>query len=177
VAARLLALVRTSLIALALSVGACAGLPIPLENPGTGEGWRLLASGNSRATGRAYQVQVATTDADWQVLWRTFDPVNAPPTVDWASEIAVTFSEGIGSTCPERRLDAVVIDPVERLVYSVTSDPLAHQMCTDDLVGVADFMVALSRASLPQSPFTVRLKSKCIGPCDGGEEVTVDLAP
>lgn len=157
-------------------------LPGPWANRQEGVGWRLLASGILRgASEEAYRVHAATTDEEWQVLWRILDTVNPAPPIEIGSEIAVSFAEGIGSGCPEVRLDDVVFDFADRVIYSVTSDPLAPRGCTADLVGAAFFVVALDRAALPDSPFTVRLWKDI--PCgDGGcgghpQEVTVDLEP
>lgn len=166
------------LLALALSVVGCAGITGPWGNRASGDGWRLLASGTAGALGRAYQVQAATTEEEWLILWRTFDTTNPPPPIDWTAEIVASFAEGISGTCPERRLDDVVIDHVERLVYSVTSDPLAPRMCTADLRGVTYFVIALARPSLPDSPFTLRLREHLICPdrsCGHTEELTVNL--
>ncbi|MDP8904218.1 MAG: hypothetical protein M3N29_02680 [Chloroflexota bacterium] len=147
-------------------------LPGPWANAEGGPGWRLLAAGISRGGGvEPYSVRVATSDAEWQQLWSETDRVNPRPEIDPAQEIAVLFAEGIGSSCPEVRLDGVVIDHASRLVHSVTSDPFAPRACTADLVGAAFFVVALSRDALPESPFTVRLSEQ------HDEGVEVDLRP
>jgi len=75
-------------------------------------------------------------------------------------------------------LDNVAIDQGERVVYSVTSDPLAPRDCTADLAGAAFFVIAAERPALPESPFMVRLNERfiCAGQgCGHVEEVTVDL--
>ncbi len=155
-------------------------LPGPWANRLEGDGWRLLAAGILRGGGdEAYRVHAATNDADWQILWRIFDPTHTAPTLDSGSQIAVAFADGVGSSCPELRLDDVVIDVGARAIYSVTSDPLAPRGCTADLMGAAYFVVALDRSALPESPFTVRLwqDSRCGGEgCAGhSQEVVVDL--
>jgi hypothetical protein len=157
-------------------------IPGPWANRSEGAGWRLLASGILRgANDEAYRVHAATNEADWQVLWRIVDPVNPIPSIDIGSEIAVSFAQGIGSSCPEVRLDDVVFDFDARVIYSVTSDPLGPRGCTADLRGAAFFVVALDRAGLPESPFTVRLwrDSPCgDGGCGGhSQEVVVDIRP
>ena len=118
-------------------------------------------------------MRAATSAGEWQELWTTLDPVNPAPDLDFESEIAVSFGHGIGSSCPELRLDAVIIDRPEQVVYSAVSDPLAPRACTADLVGSVYFVVALSREALPESPFTVRLFERDL---EGNEDsLTLDF--
>jgi hypothetical protein len=75
------------------------------------------------------------------------------------ADVVVSFAHGIGSSCPELRLDDVVIDGSE--VYSVASDPIVDafgspRACTADLVGAVTFVVAIDRAALPEA-FTLWL--------------------
>ena len=119
---------------------------------------------------------MARTTDGWQELWHHLDPINPLPEVDLGSEIVASFGHGIGSSCPEMRLDAVVIDPARELVYSQASDPLGPRACTADLAGAAFFVVALERAALPESPFAVQVQERVVcGGCDGTERVIVDL--
>lgn len=90
-------------------------------------------------------------------MWRALDPVNAPPPLDIDREIAVSFAHGIGSSCPEVRLDGVVVDGQSHLIFSRVSDPLAPRNCTADLAGGAYFVVAIERSVLLEGPYTVRL--------------------
>ena len=144
-------------------------LPGPWQNAAFGPGWRLLAAGQSAS--EAYRVRAATSSGEWVDLWSALDPVNAAPEIDLETEIAVSFGHGIGSSCPEVRLDEVVIDHAHRRVFSVTSDPLAPRACTADLAGGAWFVVALERSSLPESPFRVDLRADRVGGGDAGIEV------
>lgn len=149
-------------------------LPGPWQNVAAGPGWRLIAAGTSRT--EAYTIRVATTDEEWQQLWTAVDPVNPRPPADLANEIVVSFGHGIGSSCPERRLDGVGIDPFARRVFSDTSDPLAPRNCTADLAGGAFFLVGLARDQLPESPFTVVLnRDPVCRDCAAEPSVTVDL--
>jgi hypothetical protein len=155
-------------------------LPGPWANRTEGPGWQLIANGILRPAGdEAYRVHTATTTSEWQELWTLLGNPGEPPSVDMATAIVVAFAHGIGSSCPELRLDDVGFDFTNRLIYSVTSDPLAPRACTADLAGAAYFVVALDRATLPASPFTVRLwKDNPCGPggCAGHpQEVTLDL--
>lgn len=165
------------LVVVVMVAASCAGVLGWWQNRTSGEGWRLVASGTD-GLDLAYQVQVAINDDEWQSLWRTLDTTEPAPTIDLRSEIAVSFAEGIGRACHERRLDDVVVDRVQHLVYSITSDPLGPRMCTLELAGAAYFVVALARDSLPDSPFIVRLRNDLVcadRSCGHIEEVTVDL--
>lgn len=155
-------------------------LPGPWANVESGDGWRLLAAGVSRGLVQPYFVAAATDEEEWLKLWRSIDPVQPVPDFEAAEEIAALFSHGIGSSCPELRLDDTVIDRQAGVVYSATSDPLQPRMCTGDLVGASYFVVALQREALPESPFTLRLQQQLIcadRSCGHTEEVEVDLRP
>jgi hypothetical protein len=153
-------------------------MPGPWANVESGDGWRLLAAGSSGdGSVEPYSVVAATNAASWQALWASLELSEARPAVDLADEVVALFGHGIGSSCPELRLDDVVIDHQRDLVYSVTSDPLQPRMCTADLVGAAYFVVALSRESVPDS-FTLRLRHPAICvECLAEPELKVDLRP
>ncbi len=91
----------------------------------------------------------------------------------------IILSEGIGSTCRELRLDAVVMDAAARLMHGEFSDPRAPEVCTLDLAGGKTFVVAVARDQLPPSPFTLRLHAEpmaCEPDCGmGPSTLEVDL--
>ena len=84
--------------------------PVPGEwaNVESGEGWRLVtvvqAGGNE-----AYVVRAATDSAGWTEMWDVIAGGGEPPAVDLDAEVVVSFGHGMGSSCPELRLDGVVI--------------------------------------------------------------------
>lgn len=121
--------------------------PIPGEwqNAAEGDGWRLIAAGDSRND--AYVVRAATDEAGYDEMWEAIGLGGSPPAVDLATEAVVSFGHGIGSGCPEVRLDGVRIS--DNLVYSITSDPLEPRNCTADLVGAAVFVVAIAHGATP----------------------------
>ena len=152
-------------------------IPGPWANVDSGPGWRLLAAGIKRGGDEGYKVYAATTEDEWQELWTHLDPINPAPEVNLDEQIVASFGHAVGSSCPEMRLDGVVIDADRQLVFSQASDPLAPRGCTADLAGAAFFVVALERAALPASPFTVRLAEERIcGGCGDSEEVVVDFS-
>jgi hypothetical protein len=130
--------------------------PLPGEwsNVAEGDGWRLLASGEAGGA-EAYTVRAATDAGEWSEMWAAIGLGAESPPVDLEDEVAVSFGHGIGSSCPELRLDAIEIG--DGVVFSRTSDPLAPRNCTADLVGAAVFVVAIQRDALPDDGFTLQL--------------------
>ena len=150
-------------------------LPGPWRNAEAGEGWRLVTFGETD-NGEAYNVRAAVDAASWETMWGEVGLGDAAPDIDWDSEVAVSFAYGIGSSCREIRLDDVVIDRTERLVHSVTSDPLAPRACTADLVAAHVFIVALDRSALPTSPFTVQLQEQTATCPDCGFQEQIEVS-
>jgi len=124
------------------------------SQPGSGDGWRLLARQRAVA-GSEPTLRLADAGAladAWQKL-----RLHGEPQVDFASEAVfwLTASGTIG--CPSR-LDDVTFDPADRALVGRFSLGLTSGC---DHAKVPDsFLVAIPRARLPAEPFTVRL----IGP-------------
>jgi hypothetical protein len=131
--------------------------PGPWANAESGDGWRLLATGDE--LGEAYTVRAARTASEWEGLWRAIGIDGERPAVDLDDDVVVSFGHGLSRSCPELRLDDVVIEG--GVVYSVTSDPLAPRNCTDDLSAAGVFVIALDRDALPADGFTLRLCADC----------------
>ena len=148
--------------------------PVPGEwaNVESGEGWRLVevvqASGNE-----AYVVRAATDEAGWADMWEAIGGGGDPPAVDFDAEVAVSFAHGMGSSCPELRLDGVEIS--DGVVFSQTSDPLAPRACTADLVAAEVFVVALARDALPDDGFRLQLDERSAECCGESDELDVQL--
>jgi hypothetical protein len=145
------------------------------EQPDAGDGWRLLGHGR---VAESYTVRVASDPDELAALWETLGIAGAPPEVDFAQALVVSFVQGIGSGCPEMRLDGVEVDG--DAVFPRLSDPLAPRNCTADLVGGQAFVVALDRESLPGTPFRVRLAPPdqplpCGGDCGSGAPAEVRI--
>ena len=121
--------------------------PVPgaWKNVAEGDGWRLLAAGESRND--AYLVRAATDEVGYDEMWGAIGLGGDSPAVDLATEAVVSFGHGIGSSCPEVRLDGVRI--VDNVVFSITSDPLGPRECTADLAGAAVFVVAIAHEAVP----------------------------
>ncbi len=140
--------------------------PFPGEwaNVAEGDGWRLLAAGEA-GHADAYTVRAATDEAQFDEVWSAMALGAERPAVDFGAEVVVSFGHGIGSSCPELRLDDVSIG--DGVVYSVTSDPLEPRGCTADLVGASVFVVAVERDALPEHGFTLQLDRDGGPNCEG----------
>jgi hypothetical protein len=127
----------------------------PWSNPAGGPGWRFLGSFR---TDLPYTVGVATNPAELASELDRYGIAAGLPEWDPATEIIAIFSEGVGSSCPEVRIDAVTFDGEDGLVFPTLSDPLSPRACTSDLRGGQTFVVALARDSLPGRQFTLILE-------------------
>ena len=149
----------------------------PWTQPTEGPGWRLLGGGFD--TDLPYTVAVAVDRPHLAVEWQRYGLPGDPPAWDPSREIVIILSDGIGSSCTELRLDAVVMDIGSGVVHGEFSDPFQPRGCTADLAGGKTFVVAVEKDRLPPSPFTLRIHAKPIG-CEpdcgsGPSTLIVDL--
>ena len=79
----------------------------------------------------------------------------------------VLFGPAVSGSCPEIRLDAVVVDRLHRLVYADFAHPGQPGVCTSD-ANPHSFVAAIDRSALPASPFTVQLFEQVV--CEGCSE-------
>jgi hypothetical protein len=150
-------------------------LPGPWHQTPDGPGWRLV---DVHRTSLAYTVGVARTADELAAELERHGIEGEPPEWDPTSEVMAFLSEGIGSSCPEVRIDGVVIDAERRLVFGEFSDPLAPRGCTADLAGGQTFVVALQRAALPDRFILRQFEENhaCHPECGSGpSEIEVDL--
>ena len=129
-------------------------VPEPGPQPQAGEHWRLLAD---EMTGHAYRTMIATDQADFETLWREAGVTSPLPNVDFEREIVIWFGAVYGSSCPNLRMDDVVID--DRVVYPEIVIVDAPMACTDDANPHA-YVVAIERSALPSDGFVVRLQAE-----------------
>jgi hypothetical protein len=153
-----------------------ADAPVAGPQPPAGEGWRLLA--NERGAGMAYRTGIATDDASYADLWQLIGIAGDAPAVDFDTEVAIWFGAVYGSSCPNLRLDAVVVDAARAIVHAEIVLADAPMACTADANPYA-YVVALERAKLPAGPFAIQLRAD--DPPGGVPEertlVHVDLTP
>lgn len=145
------------------------------QQPG-GIGWRLLA--DEQGVGMPYRTGIATDDASYDDLWKTIGLPGDPTPVDFETEVAIWFGAVYGSSCPNLRLDDVVVDEARALVHAEIVDLHAGMACTADANPRA-YVVALERSRLPAGPFAIQLRAD--DPPGGVPEertlVHVDLTP
>jgi len=148
----------------------------PVEGPQqiAGDGWRLLADADG--VGPAYRTGIAYDDASYDQLRDTARLDSDRPAVDFESEVAIWFGAVTGSSCPNIRLDDVVVNHDRAVVYAEIVN-LDFGACTADIHSHA-YVVALERARLPSGPFAIQLNAD--GPPRGAPEertvVDVDLS-
>jgi len=152
-----------------------ADVPAEGPQPKQGDGWRLLA--DEQGIGQPYRTGIATDQASYERLWTDIGLSGEPPSVDFESEVVIWFGAVFGSSCPNLRLDDVVVAPERALVHSVivlVDPPVA---CTADANPHA-YLVALERTRLPSGPFAIQLGAN--DPPGGAPEertvVDVDLS-
>ena len=131
-----------------------ADVPAEGPQPRQGEGWRLLAS--EQGAGHPYRTGIATSQASYERLWADIGLSGDPVPVDFESEVAIWFGAVFGSSCPNLRLDDVVVERERALVHAEIVLVDVPAGCTDDANPHA-YLVALERSMLPSGPFAIQL--------------------
>ncbi|MEX1005017.1 MAG: hypothetical protein WD156_06595 [Acidimicrobiia bacterium] len=142
-------------------------VPEPGPQPEAGDDWRLLAD---EKTGQAYRTMIATNLADLEELWREAGITSPLPDVDLEDEIVIWFGAVYGSSCPNLRMDDVVIE--DGLVYPEIVNVDAPMACTGDANPHA-YVVAVERSAFPSEGFVVRLQAEEPPPGVVDQETTV----
>jgi hypothetical protein len=153
-----------------------ADAPAPGPQQLSGDGWRLIA--DQQGVGVSYRTGIATDDPSYVGLWRQVGLEGEPPPVDFETEVVIWFGAVYGSSCPNLRLDDVVVDQAGAIVHAVIVLADVPMACTADANPHA-YLVALERARLPAGPFAIQLSADA--PPGGVPEertlVHVDLTP
>ncbi len=150
-----------------------AGVPAPGPQPLAGDGWRLLA--DEPRVGTPYRTGIATDRASLEALWTQVGLDGRLPDVNFESEIVIWFGAVFSGSCPDIRLDDVVVNgDVVHASIVLPNPPVA---CTSDANPRA-YIVAIERTLLPPGPFMVQLDAD--GPPAGAPEertiVAADLS-
>lgn len=128
----------------------------PGDQPTEGEGWRLLVAQQGAAP--PYRTGIATTPAQVEAALAEAGVPGTGVDIDLEREVLVWFGEAYGSSCPERRLDDIVVEVgPDAVLRPAIVDPTNPGACTSDLAGAWAFVVAVDRGNLPPGPFTIRL--------------------
>jgi hypothetical protein len=121
-----------------------------------GDGWRLLTT---EPTGMPYRSGIAWDAASLEDLW-AISGVEAPiPPVDFETEVVIWFGAVYGSSCPDLRLDNIVVDGDRRIVHAeivLAGQPMG---CTADANPRA-YLVAVQRSILPAPTFAIQLSAE-----------------
>lgn len=130
-----------------------ADAPAPGPQQPSGDGWRLLAD---EQAGQAYRTGIAFDDASLERLWADAGVAAPIPEVDWEHEVVIWFGAVYGSSCPDLRLDDVVV--TSGLVHAEIVLVGAPMACTADANPRA-YVVALQRSRLPAPRFAIQLSA------------------
>lgn len=142
-------------------------VPEPGPQPEAGDDWRLLAD---EKTGQPYRTMIATDQADLETLWREAGITSPVPDVDFEREIVIWFGAVYGSSCPNLRMDDVVIE--DGVVYPEIVNLDAAMACTDDANPHA-YVVAVERSAFPSEGFVVQLQAEQPPPGVVDQQTTV----
>jgi hypothetical protein len=137
----------------------CAEGPQPEDvvpegpQPQSGAGWRLLA--DAPGAGAPWATAIARDEREYERLWTKLGLAGEPPAADFAREVVVHFGAAVSSSCPDIRLDDVLVedDRVRPLIVRPGIQPAA---CTDDANPHA-YVLAIERDALPLTPFRLRI--------------------
>lgn len=131
----------------------------PSEGPQApaGDGWRLLA--DEPGVGSPYRTGIATDEASYDHLWTDIGLSGDRPSVDFETEVVIWFGAVFGSSCPDLRLDDVVVDLETAIVHAKIVLADAPMACTDDANPRA-YVVAVHRSKLPPGPFAIQLRAE-----------------
>lgn len=138
---------------LCLDGGDPADLPEPGPQRVGGDGWRLLA--HEQGAGEPYRTEIAGDAGAYERLWTSAGVDGPRPEVDFAAEVVIWFGDVYGSSCPDLRLDDVIVADdmvfMDRVIL-----PDGGVACTDDANPWA-WVVAVDRSHLPRGGFAIQL--------------------
>jgi hypothetical protein len=173
--------VRRLLLTVVLLLAACSSVPPPSPTapigsptpgatapatpsttptePGSAE-WRVLAR-DLWLPELPFAVAVAQSPDDFEGLWAALSQADAPPAIDFATEMVVYMGMSGSSSCPAE-LIGLIVDEAEGRVYGDWMQPM-DRPCTDDLApqGV---LLAVPRTLLPATDFLLSLRDAPICP-------------
>lgn len=131
-----------------------ADVPAAGPQQAEGHGWRLLA--DEAGAGEPYRTGIAFDEASYESLWRDAGVTADRPPVDFASSVVIWFGAVYGSSCPDLRLDDVVVDERRAIVHAEIVHTEPGMACTGDANPRA-YVVELQRERLPRGPFWIQL--------------------
>jgi hypothetical protein len=159
---------------LCISGADTSDFPAPGPQPSSGDGWVML--GWEQGTGPAHHVGIASDQAAYEALWKETGLSDLAPDVDFVNDVVVWFAVGHGSSCPDLRMDEVIVDTERAQVYPFVVMPGAPMTCTADLAGAYQFVAALQRSALPAGSFEIGLDGGGDGELFRSLQVETDLS-
>jgi len=137
--------------------------------------WELL--GQAVGVAEPATIEVALDDEALAELWNARFPDGPIPSTAIVDPVYVLFNLLVQSSCPDATIDAIQADRAARLVFGQFTRQPGRANC-GDIAGDHTFVVAISRAALPEGHVTFRLErdfSLCIDCGRELEQVGVDL--
>lgn len=131
-----------------------ADAPVAGPQQPAGDGWRLLA--DEAGVGQAYRTGIAWDEASYERLWTESGVTDDRPPVDFQASVVIWFGAVYGSSCPDLRLDDVVVDLDRAIIHAEIVLVDAPMACTADANPHA-YLVELERTRLPVGPFFIQL--------------------
>ena len=137
----------------------CAEGPTPDEivpdgpQAQAGDGWRLLA--DQPGAGAPWDTALARDAREHERLWEELGLGGAPPAVDFEREVVVHFGVAVSSSCPDIRLDEVLVEG-DRVRPLIVRPGLQSPACNADANPHA-YVLAVERDALPPTPFRLRV--------------------
>ena len=143
-----------------------ATTPAVGPQPAGGNGWLYL--GEADAMLDIEMPQIIAEQAALNSIWGRLGIRDPAPEVDFDDQVTLVLVIGHSSSCPETRLDDVVVEG--SLVYAVIPTITEEMACTADWVP-RTYLVAVDRDRFPAPPFQISAEK------DYGArvEVTADL--
>lgn len=150
-----IAAVEEALIGEAVCIeGQDPSLAVPAgPQPTEGDGWRLLVAHDE--VGETYRTGIAWDEESFSDLIAAIPGLDVElPVVDFETEVVIWFGAVHGSSCPNLRLDDVVVTGSR--VHAEIVETSNQMACTDDAIPHT-YLVALDRTRLPEPPFHIQL--------------------
>jgi hypothetical protein len=137
----------------------CVVGPTPEElvpegpQPQTGEGWRVLA--DAPGIGPTWDTSAALDKAAYRELWAELGLPGERPPVDFVNEIVVHFGPAVSGSCPEIRLDGLLVRG-DLVLPDIVRPGIQPSACTAD-ANPHTYLLAVERSALPTAPFRLRV--------------------
>lgn len=125
----------------------------PGPQPTEGDGWRLIL--DEKGVGLSFMTGIAWDSESLNTLLQDIEGLpDVDVDVDFENEVAIWFGAVYSGSCPNIRLDNVVVD--EDTIYPEIVNTDNALACTDD-ANPHTYLVALERERLPETPFYIQI--------------------